>query len=127
MLERFFRRRHACRGGPVEGDGQDEHEALDAVGLLPLGFGAAEAARLKITAHGFDAPAPAVIEEAALGGRIGPGDDPGLVVPCLRQDTDMGLEACFSKPDRQQRRPLRLGRLAGGDLAAVVMQDEVVL
>jgi hypothetical protein len=58
---------------------------------LELGFGNGKAPAFEIAEPGFHAPAQAVVEHTPLGGRLGQGDDPGLLVAFLVENADMVL------------------------------------
>ena len=81
---------HAGRDRPVEGEGHDQDQAGEAIGILDMGLFEAKPARFEAGEHGFDAPArgvPQSGERSRLGRH---GDDPGLGVSGITNDADVG-------------------------------------
>src|SRR3982751_6341521 len=101
---------HSCGSGPIKSDSQYQDEALDAIGMLKLGFGDAESSGFEIGEQGLDAPTHAIVEHAPFGGRLRHGDDPGLAVAFLMENADRGGDAAFASAGVMQRRHARLRR-----------------
>ena len=76
--------------GPMERQSHDEHQAAEALRVVDVGVLDAEAARFEVGEHGFNAPATAVFQDFQVS-RLGRhGDDPGLGVPRILDDGDIG-------------------------------------
>jgi hypothetical protein len=71
----------------VESQGHDEDQA---VGVAELGVLDAEAARLEVREHRFDAPSGRILKGSQVAGFFGHRDDPGLDVPRIVDDADVG-------------------------------------
>ena len=74
----------------IEGQGHDEDQAVEAVGVAELGILDAEAARLEVREHRLDAPAGGILKSAQVSRFLRHGDDPGLGVARVMDDADVG-------------------------------------
>ena len=55
----------------VEGQGHDQDQAVEAIGVAELGVLDAEAARFEVREHRLDAPAISILESAQVAGFFG--------------------------------------------------------
>src|SRR3954447_14102016 len=91
----FFARGWVMNGVPLAGghrdiEGHDQDQAVEAVGVAELGVLNAEAARFEVREHRLDAPASGILKRAQVSRFFGHRDDPGLRVPRIMNDSDMG-------------------------------------
>ena len=80
----------ACGHRHIEGEGHDEDQAVEAVGIAELGILDAEAARFEVREHRLDAPAISILKSAQVAGFFGHCDDPGLGMARILDDADVG-------------------------------------
>jgi hypothetical protein len=73
----------------VEGQGHDQDQAVEAIGVAELGVLDAEAARFEVREHRLDAPAISILKRAQVSRFFRHRDDPGLRVPRIMNDSDM--------------------------------------
>src|SRR3954468_15357544 len=93
----FFARGRVMNGVPlagghrdVEGQGHDQDQAVEAVGVAQLGVLDAEAAPLEVREHRLDAPTSRILKGSQVAGFLGHRDNPGLGVARIMNDSDMG-------------------------------------
>ena len=111
----------------IEGQGHDEDQAVEAVGVAELGILDAEAARLEVREHRLDAPAGGILKSAQVSRFLRHGDDPGLGVTRIMDDADVGPGPPAGEFDIFQIVDPVLGTLSGRRLARAVEHHEVAL
>ena len=79
----------ACGHCHVEGQGHDEDQAVEAVGIAELSVLDAEAARFEVREHRLDAPALRILKGPQIAGLFRHGDDPGLGMARILDDADV--------------------------------------
>ena len=111
----------------VEGQGHDQDQAVEAVGVAQLGVLDAEAARFEVREHRLDAPASGILERAQVSRFFRQGDDPGLRVPRIMNDSDMGSRPPPGQLDVFQIVDPILGAPSGRRPASAVEHHEIAL
>ena len=91
--------RHAGRDRPVEGESHDQYQAAETVGIAQMGLLETKPARFEIRKQGLDAPARGVSQGGEIS-RLGRhGDDPGLGMPRIADDAEVGRDPLAGKDD----------------------------
>ena len=111
----------------VEGQGHDQDQLVEAVGVAELGILDAEAARFEIREHRLDTPAVGILKGAQVAGFFGHRDDPGFSMARIVDDADVGSRPPAGEVDVFQIVDPVLGALSGRRLAGAVEHDEVAL
>jgi hypothetical protein len=120
------RRLHSCGDCPVERDRQDKDKALDAVGMLQLGFGDAEASGFEVGEQALYAPTHSIIKNTAFEWRLRQGDNPRLLVSLLLQNANRRGHAAFVECGIEYCGHIRLGGFTRSDLSALMAQYQIV-
>ena len=81
----------SCGDRPVEGEGHDQDEAIQAVSDADLGVRNAETARFEVREHWLDAPPLAVVQGAQVARPFGHGNDPGFGMAGIVNDADVAV------------------------------------
>lgn len=112
---------------PMEGQGHDEDQAIDAVGVADLRVLQTEAPRLEVGKHRLNAPALAVFQGFQVAGRLGHGDDPGFAMARIMDDGDVGPGRFGGELDIPEREDPLLRTGAGRRPAGPLEHDKVAL
>ena len=111
----------------VEGQGHDQDQLVEAVGVAELGILDAEAARFEVREHRLDAPASRILKSSQIAGFLRHGDNPGLGVARVMDDADVGARPPSGEFDIFEIVNPILGALPGRRLASGIEHGEVAL
>ena len=90
---------HAGRDRPIEGESHDQYQAGETVGIAQMGLLETKPARFEIRKHRLDAPARGVSQGGEIS-RLGRhGDDPGLGMPRIADDAEVGGDPLAGEDD----------------------------
>src|SRR3954454_20432371 len=90
---------HAGRDRPIEGESHDQYQAGETVGIAQMGLFKTKPARFEIRKHGLDTPARGVSQGGEIS-RLGRhSDDPGLGMPRIADDAQVGRDPLAGKDD----------------------------
>jgi hypothetical protein len=111
----------------VEGQGHDQDQLVEAVGVAEMGILDAEAARFEIREHRLDTPAIGILKGAQVAGFFRHRDDPGLGMARIVDDADVGARPPAGEVGVFQVVDPVAGALSGRRLVSAVEHDEIAL
>jgi len=111
----------------VEGQGHDQDQAVETVGVAELGVLDAEATGFEIREHRLDPPAIGILKGAQVAGFLGHRNDPGFSMARIVDDADVGSRPPAGEVDVFQVVGPVAGALSGRRLVSAVEHDEIAL